>query len=103
MELSDMNSRANYHITFLDDGEENLADVVFFGLQDGNLLFARPGTLRHERTPDLPPVAPETTRMSDHWQSEGAESVEVLSYAIEEVLTISADWSVLAAGAETDV
>jgi hypothetical protein len=100
MNLSDINSRANYHITFLDDGEETVADVVFFGMQDGNLLFARPATLKHEKTPDLPPVAPETKRMSDHWQSEGAESVEVLSYAVEEVLTISADWSVLASDAD---
>jgi hypothetical protein len=66
MELTGMNKRANYHITFLDDGEETLADLVFFGIQDGSLLFARPETVKHEETSGLPPVAPETTRMSDH-------------------------------------
>ncbi len=71
-------------------------------MQVGNLLFARPATLKHEKTPDLPPVATETTRVSDHWQSEGTDSVEGLSYAIEELLTISADWSVLAADEQTD-
>lgn len=86
---------ANYHLTFIDDGEETLADVVFFGMQDGNLLFVRPATVRHEQVEDLPPVAPETVRMSDPWQSEGGESVEVLSYAVDELLTITADWSAL--------
>ncbi|TIC85414.1 hypothetical protein [Nocardioides sp. GY 10127] len=85
----------NYYVTLFDDTEASLVDVVFFGIQDGNLLFARPDTTRVEPLQERPPVAPGSVIMSDSWQSEGAESVDLIAYALEEVRSVEADWSVL--------
>ena len=86
---------ANYHVTLLDDTEETLFGVVFFGVQDGNLVFVRPETLRFEEPAGRPTIAQGTVPMDDVWQSEGTESVDVVTFSVEEVRSIEAEWSVL--------
>lgn len=85
----------NYYLTYAGRDEETLTDVLFFGLQDGHLLFARPASLAHEAVEARPPVAPETVRLADRWQSEGDESVEVLSRPLDGLLSVETDWSAL--------
>jgi hypothetical protein len=92
----------NYYLTYAGRDDETLSDVLFFGLQDGNLLFVRPDTLEQEAVEDRPPIAPETVRMADRWQSEGNESVEVLSRTLDGLLSVETDWSALHASTETD-
>lgn len=93
-----MTSAHNYYVEFHDGHGETLAGVIFFGVQDGHLLFAHPSTVKPEGTSDLPPVAPTTVRVSADWQSEGNESVGVTALRIAEVAAVSTDWSSLHAG-----
>ena len=46
---------SNFNITRADGSEEVLYGIVFFGVQGGKLLFARPDTVQAEDLEDLPP------------------------------------------------
>lgn len=76
-------SASNFYITRVDGSEETLYSVVFFGVQEGKLLFARPGTIQVDELENLPPVASQTVRTAASWDPEGRESVEMTGYGFE--------------------